>query len=102
MSQLKIVVKDSQHLKKLINEDVNHELDLGSLDVSNVTDMSHLFENSTRKDFSGIETWDMSKVKNINSMFFNAVNFNHDVTDWTLSSLSLQDKSSFFLIENVF
>lgn len=56
MSQLKIVVKDSQHLKKLIKEDVNHELDLGSLDVSNVTDMSHLFENSTRKDFSGIET----------------------------------------------
>lgn len=102
MSQLKIVVKDSQHLKKLIKEDVNHELDLGSLDVSNVTDMSHLFENSTRVDFSGIETWDMTKVKNINSMFFNAVNFNHDVTDWTLSSLSLQDKSSFFLIENVF
>ena len=74
MSQLKIVVKDSQHLKKLINEDVNHELDLGSLDVSNVTDMSHLFENSTRKDFSGIETWDMSKVKNIYAMFYNAFN----------------------------
>lgn len=102
MSQLKIVVKDSQHLKKLIKEDVNHELDLGSLDVSNVTDMSHLFENSTRVDFSGIETWDMTKVKNIDSMFYKAFCFNHDVSAWKLSSLSLEKKSAYYLLYDVF
>lgn len=102
MSQLKIVVKDSQHLKKLINEDVNHELDLGSLDVSNVTDMSHLFENSTRADFSGIETWNMSNVKNIDSMFYKAYGFNQDVSKWDLSSISLEKKSAYILLNDVF
>lgn len=101
MSQLKIVVKDSQHLKKLIKEDVNHELDLGSLDVSNVTDMSHLFENSTRVDFSGIETWDMSKVKNIYAMFYNAFNFDHNIQNWNLDSLSLKEKSFDYFFNQV-
>lgn len=55
--------------------------DISKWDVSNVTDMSHMFENSTfghyyhRKDKSipvGIGDWDVSNVKDMSYMFYNA------------------------------
>ncbi|MFU0553734.1 BspA family leucine-rich repeat surface protein [Gardnerella vaginalis] len=38
-------------------------------DVSNVTDMSYLFKDSSLTDFSFLSEWDVSKVTNMESMF---------------------------------
>lgn len=35
---------------------------LGDIDTSLITDMNRLFCGSSRKDFSGIENWDVSNV----------------------------------------
>ncbi len=59
---------------------------LGDIDTSNITDMSKLFENSKRTDFSGIEKWDTSSVENMESMFASSV-FNHNINDWNVSNV---------------
>ena len=55
---------------------------LGDIDTSLITDMSELFHSSERKDFSGIESWDVSNVTNMREMFFNAFYFNQELTLW--------------------
>ncbi|MBQ2575458.1 MAG: BspA family leucine-rich repeat surface protein, partial [Bacteroidales bacterium] len=37
-------------------------------DISAVTDLSELFSYSNRTDFSGIENWDVSNVKNMREL----------------------------------
>ncbi|MBZ7980621.1 hypothetical protein AVBRAN12642_08260, partial [Campylobacter sp. RM12642] len=54
---MKILVKDKSELIDFV---LNQNIDLSYLDTSLITDMSELFLNSNRKDFSGINTWDTS------------------------------------------
>ncbi|HEB9340590.1 TPA: DUF285 domain-containing protein, partial [Campylobacter coli] len=61
---------------------------LADVDVSNITDMSGLFANSRREDFSGIEEWDVSKVEDMGHMFLDAVFFNHDISNWDVSNVT--------------
>ncbi|EAI8629616.1 BspA family leucine-rich repeat surface protein, partial [Campylobacter lari] len=61
---------------------------LADVDVSNITDMSGLFANSRREDFSGIEEWDVSNVTNMGHMFLDAVFFNHDISNWDVSNVT--------------
>lgn len=49
-----------EDLKNRIKDENVH---LGDIDVKNITDMSELFLKSTRKNFDGIEKWDVSNVK---------------------------------------
>ncbi|TEY00745.1 BspA family leucine-rich repeat surface protein [Campylobacter sp. US33a] len=65
-----------EELKALVKDE---SINLGDIDTSNITDMSGLFLDSTRKDFSGIESWDVSKVENMSGMFENCPidNFNN-------------------------
>ena len=64
-----IKVNDYKELKTLVDDP---NVYLGDLDVSAITDMSFLFEDSLRMDFSGIEKWDMRNVSSIDGMFANA------------------------------
>ncbi|WP_415579713.1 BspA family leucine-rich repeat surface protein [Helicobacter labetoulli] len=43
--------------------------------------MGGLFYNSTRRDFSGIESWNVSNVTHMNSMFKGAKFFNADISN---------------------
>lgn len=52
------------------------------IDTSLITDMSYLFKQSNIKDFSGIETWDVSNVVDMSGMFAGARYFNHDISKW--------------------
>lgn len=68
---------------------------LGDIDISLITDMSRLFADSPRKDFSGIEEWDTSNVENMSRMFENCKTFNHPISSWDTSSV--EDMSYMFL-----
>lgn len=48
----KYTPKTKEGLEKLVQYE---SIALGDIDTSAITDMSGLFENSTRKDFRGIE-----------------------------------------------
>ncbi|WP_086244977.1 DarT ssDNA thymidine ADP-ribosyltransferase family protein, partial [Campylobacter devanensis] len=63
-------------------------LNLGDIDTSAITDMSWLFCYSKRKDFSGIESWDVSSVVNMSRMFYEAKNFNQPLNNWDVSSVT--------------
>lgn len=59
--------------------------DITSWDVSNVTEMSNLFQsnNSFNQDIS---KWDVSNVTKMNSMFDGAINFNQDISSWNVQN----------------
>ena len=53
---------------------------LGDIDTSEIDDMSELFFNCERKDYSGINLWDTSNVQDMNSMFCYAEYFNENIS----------------------
>lgn len=57
---------------------------LWEIDTSLVTSMRELFWGGERKDFSGIEDWDTSKVTDMCGMFFNCKEFNADIGAWNV------------------
>ncbi|MGM9996656.1 DarT ssDNA thymidine ADP-ribosyltransferase family protein [Campylobacter lanienae] len=63
-------------------------LNLGDIDTSAITDMSWLFCRSGRKDFSGIESWDVSSVIYMSGMFRDCKNFNQPLNSWDVSSVT--------------
>ena len=87
----RVVARDKDHLKKLIEERITEfglNCDLNDIDVSHVSDMSYLFEES---NFNGdISQWDVSNVENMSWMFFGS-KFNGDISDWNVSDLTSMD-----------
>ncbi|WP_300758639.1 BspA family leucine-rich repeat surface protein [uncultured Brachyspira sp.] len=76
--------KTKEELKKLVEDE---KINLGSIDTSLITDMSELFRNSKREDFSGIETWDVSNVENMSSMFKGCKEFNQPLNSWNTNKV---------------
>lgn len=76
---MKYKPQNKEELKKLVND---QSIYLGDIDTSLITDMSFLFANSKREDFSGIEKWDVSKVESMRGMFHGAESFNQDIGNW--------------------
>ena len=71
---------------------------LGDIDTSKITDMSKLFKGNYEiwysRDFSGIELWDVSKVKDMSCMF-SETPFNQNISSWDVSNVT--DMSGMFL-----
>ena len=82
---MKFHPQNKAELEKLIK---NQEINLGDIDTSAITDMSDLFYESEREDFSGIESWDVSSVTNMSSMFAGCTNFNQPLNNWDVSSVT--------------
>jgi hypothetical protein len=60
--------------------------DLSGWDVSNVDDMSYMFNNSMYSGKNGsMSKWDVSNVDNMNKMFRNS-DFNQDISNWLIAS----------------
>lgn len=77
--------KNYRELKALANDESIH---LSDIDVSNIKDLSRLFEFSKRKDFSGIENWDVSHVENMTGMFRYCYHFNEPIGKWDVSKVT--------------
>ena len=58
--------------------------DINQWNVSNITDMSGLFQDKTTFN-SNISNWNVSNVTNMENMFRNATSFNQNITAWNTS-----------------
>lgn len=68
--------------------------EVNTWNVSNITDMSNLFGNPSRKNFNDdISNWDVSNVTNMSGMFEESL-FNQDISSWNVSNVT--DMSSMF------
>ena len=80
-----IVVKNKIELRRLINQRIEEQgpsCDLNDIDVSGITNMSHLFY---RSKFNGdISGWDVSKVEDMREMFMGS-GFSGDISGWDVS-----------------
>ena len=65
----------------------DESINLADIDTSDMIDMSYLFEDSKRKNFDGIETWNVSNVTDMKCMFKNAEYFNADLSKWNVSKV---------------
>ena len=72
-----------EELKKLCRDE---SIYLGDIDTSKITDMSALFRGEKKRDFSGIETWNVSNVTDMSEMFSNS-SFNQDINSWDVSKV---------------
>ena len=79
--------KTKNELKEIIKERISKEgpnCDLNDIDVSLITSMAGLFEDS---NFNGdISKWDVSNVKYMTWMFANS-KFNGNISEWDVSNV---------------
>ena len=61
--------------------------DVTTCDVSQITDMSKVFQNKTSFN-QDIGSWNTSNVTTMSAMFGGAHAFNQDISDWDVSSVT--------------
>ncbi|WP_334086485.1 BspA family leucine-rich repeat surface protein [Helicobacter typhlonius] len=74
--------------EELIYLAVSKDVALGDIDVSLITDMAQLFWGLKGvKNLKGIETWNVSNVTNMRLMFSGVKNLNADISGWDVSKV---------------
>jgi len=63
--------------------------DIGSWNVSKVTNMEYMFWNAIAFN-QDIGSWDVSKVTNMDNMFAYSAAFNQDLTKWCVTNISTE------------
>ena len=65
--------------------------DIGSWDVSSVTDMNSMFRGRGASAFNqDIGSWDVRNVTDMQAMFYNAPAFNQDLSGWCVSNIGAE------------
>src|SRR5690625_190728 len=57
-------------------------------DLSNVENMSEAFRSVKFTSANNLEHWDLSNVTNLKGIFYNATNFNQDISSWDVSNVT--------------
>ena len=93
--------KDKFELGNIIKERLkkDKDADLNDIDVSQIKNMSHLFQWLDPHNIK-IDEWDMSNCEYIQMMFSHCKNFNCDLSKWNVSKVI--DMSSLFFGCNEF
>lgn len=80
-------VSNVRDMSKMFEWVINFNQDIGSWDVSNVRDMSRMFYfvSAFNQD---IGSWNVSKVIDMSEMFWSATSFNQDIGSWNVSSVT--------------
>merc|ERR1711976_866071 len=65
----------------------NQYIGMGSWNGSSVTNMSHIFSSCSFDEDIGIGSWDVSSVIDM-SHAFSSVPFNQDLSSWNVSSVT--------------
>ena len=60
---------------------------VNSWGISTITDMDSMFLNATSFN-ANISAWDVSNVTNMPNMFYNATAFNQDLSGWCVTNIS--------------
>ena len=80
--------KTKEELQEIIAQRIieeGNEVDLNDIDVSEITDMSYLFEDL---NFNGdISNWNVSNVTDMWGMFARCEKFNQDISKWDVSKV---------------
>ena len=88
-----IIPQNKEELAMLVNKP---EINLADIVIpENITDLSKLFYKSSKADFSGLEVWEVSHIKNMSLMFCGCRNFTgREIEGWDIRSV--QDFSGTF------
>ena len=74
-------------MSHMFSSDSSFNGDISNWDVSRVTDMGWMFEWAG--SFNGdISNWDVSRATNMNAMFYYATSFNVDISNWDVSRVT--------------
>ena len=79
-----LFIRDKKYLKDLLKRSW---VNLADIEIPKwVKDLSYVFENSKRTDFSGIENWDVSHVTDFHNMFEGCKSFTgKEIEHWDVS-----------------
>ena len=80
-------ITDMSYLFYSYNSSSTFNQSLDSWDVSNVTDMSNMFDGASNFNRS-INVWDVSSVINMSYMFSGAKEFNQEINDWNVANVT--------------
>jgi len=80
-------VSNVNDMSRLFENCLHFNQDISSWDVSNVNNMSHLFENCLHFN-QDISSWDVSNVTDMNNLFENCLHFNQDISSWDVSNVT--------------
>ena len=81
-----IDVSDITDMSNLFEKLNPHNINISNWDVSNVTNMGYMFCYCESFN-SDLSKWDVSNVTNMINMFYNCQNFNCDLSEWNVSNV---------------
>jgi surface protein len=88
-------MRQNPNMRFMFSGALSFNQDIGSWDVSNVTDMSGMFKSATSFN-QDISSWDVSRVSTMQQMFSGASLFNQDIGSWDVSNVN----SMVYMFEN--
>ena len=83
--------------KQKVTNDVPRTLEIGDWNTSSAKNMKSMFHQPSGEvgfyrnpEFTGfsLDNWDVSNVTDMSSMFYNATNFNDDISGWDVSNVT--------------